>query len=328
MILAGDIGGTNTRLAIFDDRLTLVRPPSKFPTGNGSRLEEYVKKVLKSAKGEKITRACLAIAGPVIDGVCNSTNIGRAFVAEDIRKAAGLESLILINDLVANAAGIATLGKSDIHTLIKGEKHHGNCAIVSPGTGLGEGALIWDGRRHRPIPSEGGHSRFGPTTDLESDFYRYLAKRISTVTYEDVCSGKGIEPLFRFFVERGESVSPAFMRKFEKLESKKRGAAISEAALDKSQPAAVAAMNLFVRTLGIEASNMVFKVFATGGVYLGGGIPPKILPLLKTRIFKDAFLTHRVEPIRELLTQVPVRVILNDDTALEGAASYGSTFDA
>ncbi len=328
MILAGDIGGTNTRLAIFDDKRKLVRKPSKFPTGDGKCLDEYVAKVLKSVKGEKITHACLAIAGPVIDGICSSTNIGRKFVAEDIRKAAGLESLILINDLVANAAGIETLEKNQIFTLIKGQKHHGNCAIVSPGTGLGEGALIWDGHRHRPIPSEGGHARFGPTTEVESDFLAYLSRTLSTVTYEDVCGGKGIEPLFRFFVERGEAVPAAFMRKFDRETPKRRAMHISEAAVDQSVPAAVKAMEFFVRTLAIEASNMVCKVFATGGVYLGGGIPPKILPLLKSRNFKDAFLTHRIEPIAELLKQVPVRVILHDDTALEGAANYGIKFDA
>lgn len=327
MILAGDIGGTNTRLAVFDDRRRVVGRVHKFKTGDGLSLESRIKTVIRSVGRAAPRRACLAIAGPVIDGVCTSPNIGRTFRAREIQRATGLESLLLINDLVANAAGIESLDRSETVTIIKGEKHTGNCAIVSPGTGLGEGALIWDGTHHRPIPSEGGHSRFAPTNPLEQDLLTFLLRTNKTVTYEHVCSGKGIEPLFRFFVERGSTVSTPFMKRFDRQKiASDRAAMISDAALDRSEKAAVDAMEMFVRVLAVEASNMAFKVFATGGVYLGGGIPPRILPIIQSKLFKDAYLSHAV--LGDLLKRFPVRVILNTDTALEGAAIYGSRFSA
>lgn len=327
MILAGDIGGTNTRLAVFDERARLVGRVHKFKTQGDLSLEQQMQKVLRSARRDPPRRACLAIAGPVIDGVCRPVNIPRTFSATDLRNAVGLDSLVLINDLVANAAGIESLDRTETVTILKGEKHFGNCAIVSPGTGLGEGALIWDGQHHRPIPSEGGHARFAPTNAIEQDLLSFLLRSNKTVTYEHVCSGKGIEPLFRFMVERGGEVSAAFLKRFERHKpGSDRAAMITSAAIDCSQPAAVEAMELFVRVLAVEASNMAFKVFATGGIYLGGGIPPRILPLIKSKVFKDAFLSHAV--LRDLLARFPVRVILNTDTALEGAAIYCSRFNA
>jgi glucokinase len=327
MILAGDIGGTNTRLAVFDDRLKMVGRVHKFKTQGELSLEEHIEKVLHAARRDAPKRACLAIAGPVIDGICRPVNISRTFSADEMRKATGLESLIMINDLVANAAGIESLDRNETVTVLKGEKHFGNCAIVSPGTGLGEGALIWDGAHHRPIPSEGGHARFAPTSALEQDFLTFMLRSHKTVSFEHVCSGKGIEPLLRFFVERGSDVSAKFMKRFEREKpGSARAAMITDAALDHSEKAAVDAMELFVRVLAIEASNMAFKVFATGGVYLGGGIPPRILPMIKSKVFKDAFLSHAV--LGGLLKRFPVKVILNTDTALEGAAIYCSRFDA
>ncbi len=325
MILAGDIGGTNTRLAIFDDQNRMVGKSHKFKTGNGLSLESQCEQVLRTAKNNRPARACLAIAGPVIDGVCRSTNIGRNFVSEEIKKTVGLDSLELINDLVANAAGIELLDRTEVVTVMRGENHTGSRAILSPGTGLGEGALIWNGKHHRPIPSEGGHTRFAPTNDLEQELLDYLMPFCPTVTYENVCSGKGIEPLFRFFVDRGSQVAPAFMKKIDREQDvKKRAAYISDAAIAKSQPAAIDAMHLFVSVLGVEASNLVLTFFATGGVYLGGGISPRILPLIKSPVFKKAFLSHR--DLGDLLNRIPVRVILNTNTALEGAALYGRRF--
>lgn len=324
MILAGDIGGTNTRLAIFDENHRVMGKVYQFRTGDGSNLIPQMRSVLNSAT-DKPTRACLAMAGPIIDGVCDSNNIKRKFYAHEIQKETRLASLTMINDLVANAAGIESLSRSEMVTILKGEKHDGNCAIVSPGTGLGEGALIWDGKHHRPIPSEGGHARYAPTTELEQDLLDYLMPEKGTVVYEDVCSGQGIEPLFRFFVDRGSVASASFIKKIDKQKDPgKRVAMISTAGLDRTEPAAIDAMQLFVRTLGIEAGNMAAKVFATGGVYLGGGIPPKILPLLRSKTFKQAFLNHRT--LGGFFARFPVRVILNTDTALEGAAIYCARF--
>jgi glucokinase len=325
MILAGDIGGTNIRLAVFDKDLKRIGKVHQFKTGNGSDLETRLHDVLQTRKNGSVVRACLAVAGPVIDGVCAPVNIGRTFRATDIRDALGLESVVLINDLVANAAGIGLLKKNDLVTIQRGEKHHGNCAILSPGTGLGESALIWDGQQHRPIASEGGHARFAPTTELEQELLTFMMRRHKTVTFEHVCSGQGIEPLFRFFVERGSGVSNRFLSRLDQAPVPERAAIISKAGLHKTEPAAVQAMQLFVRILGIEASNLTLKVFACGGVYLGGGIPPRILPLIRSRTFKQAFLSNTI--FTKMLARVPVKVILNTDTALEGAAWYGLRFD-
>lgn len=326
MILAGDIGGTNTRLAVFDEHLERVGKVYQFKTGNGSELENRLEDVLRTRKNGPVVKACLAIAGPVIDGVCAPVNIGRSFKATEIRDALGLQSVVLINDLVANAAGIELLEKKDLVTIQRGEKHDGNCAIVSPGTGLGESALIWDGQYHRPIASEGGHARFAPTTELEQDLLTFMMRRNKTVTFEHVCSGQGIEPLFRFFVERSSPVSDRFLNRLDQTPIPQRAAVISKAGLDKTEPAAVQAMRLFVRILGIEASNMALKVFASGGVYLGGGIPPRVLPLIRSRTFQQAFLSHTV--VAKILARFPVRVILKTDTALEGAALYGLRFNS
>ncbi len=321
MILAGDIGGTNTRLAIFDDKLKLIGKPQKFPTGNGNQLESQIAKVLKTVKGEKISRASIAIAGPVIDGVCRSTNIGRTYVANDIRKEMKFDSLVLLNDLVANASGIELLKKNELVTILKGKNLHGNRAVVSPGTGLGEGTLVWDGAHHRAIPSEGGHSRFAPSTDMEAELLSFLMQKNPTVIVEDVCSGTGIGNIFDFFVDMGADCPAKLLKQISALPPKEKGAAVSVAASKNQSEAAILAMHLFVGILGTECANMAVKVFATGGIYLGGGIPPKILPLIKSSTFKESFLTHRT--MGSLLKCIPIRVILNDDTALEGAAVYG-----
>ncbi|HEX8342973.1 MAG TPA: glucokinase [Tepidisphaeraceae bacterium] len=327
MILAGDIGGTNTRLALFNDRMRMVGKPQKFSTGDGKQLENYVQQVLSAPAAAGVERACLAIAGPVIDGVCRATNIGRTFVADELRESAKLKSLTLINDLVANAAGVERLDRTETVVINKGRPQRGNAAIVSPGTGLGEASMIWDGTHHRPTASEGGHSRFAPTNELECELLAHLLKKYGdTVVCEDVVSGRGLEEIFNFFVLRGESVPAALQRKLDALPERKRGAVISEAALKKQSRAAMAAMDLFVRALAVESASVVMKVMAINGLYLGGGIPPKILPLLKTKAFRQAFTTHRT--MGKLLEGVPVKVILNDDTALEGAALYGLRFDA
>lgn len=326
MILAGDIGGTNTRLAVFNEDLERIGKVHQFKTGTGLELENRIRDLIKTIKTGSVVKACLAVAGPVIDGVCTPVNIGRTFRASEIRDAVGLESVTLINDLVANAAGIELLKKKDLVTIQRGEKHYGNCAIVSPGTGLGESALIWDGQHHRPIASEGGHARFAPTTELEQELLTFMMRLNKTVTFEHVCSGQGIEPVFRFFVERGSPVSKRFLNRLDQTPVPERAAIISKAGLEKTEPAAVQTMQLFVRILGIEASNMALKVFACGGVYLGGGIPPRILPFIRSQTFKHAYLSHTV--FAKMLARFPIRVILKTDTALEGAALYGLRFNA
>lgn len=323
MILAGDIGGTNTRLAVYDENYNVVGKQWKFPTGKGEQLEDQVRTVLAKVK-VKPTRACLAIAGPVIENVCLGTNIGRRFDGAVIRKELGLESMTLINDLVANAAGVERLDDSEMVTILKGKKRKGTAAMVSPGTGLGESVIIWDGVHFRPFPGEGGHTRFAPTNEVEVDLLVYMMKTQKIVTSEDLVSGKGMHHLLSFYQQRGLAVPKAMQKKIDATPPEKRAALITESALKKTSPAAIAAMETFVHLLGVEAANFALKTLAIGGVFIGGGIPPRILPLLQTNTFKKAFLTHPT--MASMLKELPVRVILNDDTALEGAALYGRRF--
>ena len=327
MILAGDIGGTNTRLALFDDQLKMIGKPQKSPTGNGSGLEEQIHRLLKRHR-QAPDKACLAVAGPVIENTANATNIGRRFIARDVARDTGLSSLVLINDLVANASGIELLSANETVTLLKGERHDGTAAVVSPGTGLGEATLVWDGHTRRAIASEGGHTRYSPDNARQRALCDYLQKQYSSVIVEHVISGRGIENVYAFFLSTGDAPTPAVSRAIAKAKPGQRAAIISRAAIEKSCAVCVDVMNLFVTSLGVECANMAVKVFASGGIFVGGGIPPKILPLLKTSLFKRSFLNHPTPAIVEFLKRVPMKVILNDDTALEGAALYGSRFDA
>ena len=323
MILAGDIGGTNTRLAVFDENFNRVGKLWKFPTGKGTELESHIEQALKPLK-VRPARACLAVAGPVIENVCKSTNIGRLFVGDDIARSMKLESVTLINDLVANAAGVERLDASQMVTILKGKKRRGTCGMVSPGTGLGESVIIWDGHHFRPYPGEGGHTRFAPTTPVEVELLSWMMKKHPIVTSEDLVSGRGLDNVFTFFEERGLSVPKPLRKKLDATPAANRGGLISEAALKGTSDAAKAAMETFVHLLGVEAANFALKTLAIGGIYLGGGIPPKILPLIQTNAFKKAFLTHPT--MSAMLKEIPVRVILHDDTALEGAALYGRRF--
>ena len=324
MILAGDIGGTNTRLAIFDDNHKPVVAPQKFPTGDGTGLEANIQKVLAQSP-EPIQRGCLAIAGPVIEGVCRSTNIKReVFTEVDIAKAVGLKKLTLINDLVANASGIELLEENEQITLLEGEKHAGTRAVVSPGTGLGEAILFHDGNVHRAMPSEGGHSRFAPTTPDEIGVVQYLQKIKGDSIVEHVISGQGAENIFNYYISIGRKPADKVAADVAAAGPGKSAAIIAAAALQSACPLCGDVMKLFVRALAIECANMAVKTFAIGGVYVGGGIPPKILPLIQNGNFKTAFLSHVT--MSKFLAKIPVRVILNDDTALEGAALYGLRF--
>ena len=323
MILAGDIGGTNTRLAVFDPQGKPLSEPQKFPTGNGQQLEQQIGQVLTKF-GKPVDRACIAVAGPVIEGVCRSTNIGRTFVAGDIRNAINFKSLTLINDLVANASGIETLSDDEIVTIIDGETHAGSRAVCSPGTGLGEGLLIYDGKHHRAYPAEGGHSRFAPTTADERGLLEFLTKKTGDVIVEHVMSGRGIGNIFDYYVSTGRKPAEGVQKALEGVAAIDRGGIISKAAIDGTCDVCRATMDLFVHAFAVECASLAVKSFAIGGLYVGGGIPPKILPLLKGDTFKTAFVTHIT--MNAFLKQVPVRVILNDDTALEGAALYGQRF--
>jgi glucokinase len=307
VIFAGDIGGTNTRLALFVEP-SVPLALEIYPSREHSSLEEMVRTFLGEHPA-RVDAACFDVAGPVHDGAVDPTNLAWPVEGASLAELLGLPFIALLNDLEANAWGLPALGPGDFAVLNEGDPGaDGNAAVCSAGTGLGEAGLYWDGTRHHPFACEGGHTDFGPRDDLELDLYRFVAAEYGHVSYERVCSGMGLVNIYRFFVER--SGEPASVE----LE----GAAITRAAMAGSDECASQAQALMISIYGAEAGNLALKVMATGGMYLGGGISPRILPLLQQGGFMRSF-TDKGR-FHELLARIPVRVILNDKTALLGAA--------
>jgi glucokinase len=227
----------------------------------------------------------------------------------------------LLNDLEANAYGIATLAPEDFLTLNEGAPQaEGNAAVIAAGTGLGEAGLYWDGRRHRPFASEGGHASFAPSNTLQVELLRYLLTHFTHVSWERVLSGPGLHTIYTFLRDTGRGIEPAWLS--EEIHTGDPAAAISGAALEDRCALCMQALDLFVALYGAEAGNLALKVMATGGVFVGGGIAPKIIEKLKDATFMQAFTAKgRLQP---LLETIPVHVILNDQTALYGAARYAA----
>ncbi len=318
MILAGDIGGTNTRLAFFEgtpDHLTPVAL-EVFPNRGRKGLEEIAAGFL-AQHALKPQVACFGIAGAVRDGCVETTNLPWVVSAKKVGSALGIEDVRLINDLEANAHGIALLADSDFVVLSAGKPATGgNRALISAGTGLGEAGLLAEaGGGYRPFPSEGGHVDFAPRNELEIDLLRYLLGRFEHVSYERVLSGPGLYNLYQFLRDTGRGEEPAALA--DAIAHGDPSAAISKSALDGSCALAAQTLDLFVSIYGAEAGNLALKVVATGGTFIGGGIAPKIIQKLKGNIFLKAF--QDKGRASGLLKDIPVRVITNDKTALFGA---------
>ncbi len=317
MILAGDIGGTNTRLAFFEgtpDHLTAVAL-EVFPNRGRSGLEEIVAGFLAKHSLQP-KGACFGIAGAVRDGYVETTNLPWTVSAKKVAADLGIEDVRLINDLEANAHGIALLTESDFVTLSVGKPaKDGNRALISAGTGLGEAGLLADAGGYRPFPSEGGHVDFAPRNELEIELLRYLMGRWEHVSYERVLSGPGLHNIYQFLRDTGRGEEPASLA--DEIAHGDPSAAIAKAALAGTHAICVAALDLFVSIYGAEAGNLALKVVATGGTFVGGGIAPKIIAKLKGDTFMKAF--HDKGRAGALLKDVPVRVITNDKTALLGA---------
>ncbi len=317
MILAGDIGGTKTNLAFYNDGLETVAAQS-YPSRDHAGLGEILDLFLAAAKLQP-TQAAFGVAGPVRDGRCKATNLPWIVDSRELAKQLHLDRAGLINDLEANAYGIAALQPHDFAVLNEGViDPHGNGAVISAGTGLGEAGLFRFAAGFMPFACEGGHSGFTPRNDLEIELLRYLFKLYDYPDVEHVLSGPGLHNIYNFLRDTGRGEQPAWMR--EEMQHNDPSAAISRAALEGQCPMAVEALRIFVAIYGTEAANLALKIMATGGVYVGGGIAPKILPKLQDGLFMDAFRTTGV--LRRVLENIPVRVILNDKTALLGAACF------
>ena len=318
MILAGDIGGTNARLALFECQGGIVREVvgETFPSRQHKTLEEIVALFIQHHPG-KIQHACFGIAGPVRDGRSETPNLAWIVDSRALAQAAGIAKLRLINDLEANAFGVATLSEKDFATLNPGAPDaSGNQAVISAGTGLGEAGLYFDGKHHRAFASEGGHCDFSPRDDLEAELANWLHRQFGHASWERVLSGPGLFNIYKFLRDSGRGTEAPWFA--EESKHTDPSVLVSRSAMDNRDPLCLAALDLFVSFYGAEAGNLALKIMALGGVFLGGGIAPKIAPKLKQPAFLNSFSAKG--RMKAMLEGIPIRIILNDLTALQGAA--------
>ena len=318
MILAADIGGTHARIATFTVEGGRVKLVSEqiYPSHEHHNLESALRAFL-TTHNVAATTACFGVAGPVRQGIALLPNLGWAVDASSLAHEIGIERAGLINDLEANAYGIAALDASDLSVINPGAADAiGNAAVISAGTGLGEAGLYWDGKILRPFACEGGHADFAPTDPLQTEMLAWLQKQYTHVSWERVLSGNGLFNIYRFLRDTGRGEEPAWLT--EELKNDDPPPVITRAALEKRSPLCEMALELVIDLLGAEAANLALKIMATGGVYLGGGIVPRILSKLKEPAFMRAF-TNKGR-MSDMLSAVPVKAILNDGAALLGAA--------
>lgn len=324
MILAGDVGGTKTAIGLFEEagnRLRAIRDET-FPSQHYGTFEAILNRFLGPGSRPSLHAACFGVAGPVIDGKSHVTNLSWVLNERTLADAFQVPHVKLLNDLEAAAYGVLHLEPTDLCTLQSGLPRKGNIAVIAAGTGLGETILYWDGVRHHPMATEGGHADFAPQSDIEVDLLRYLQKEFGHVSYERALSGPGLFNLYRFLRDSGVAPEPEWLR--TRIAGDDPGAVISKVGLAGDDPLCAQALDLFVSVYGAEAGNLALKTFALGGVYIGGGIAPKILSKLQDGTFIRAF-TDKGR-FAELLRSIEVRVALNPYAPLLGAAYYALRF--
>jgi glucokinase len=320
MILAGDVGGTKVHLALYDfsnGKLAYTRE-NRYPARDYTGLEEIVREFVGASH---VTAACFGVPGPVRDGRLRLTNLPWTIDSRDLSADLKIEHVFLINDLEANGYGIAELQPDQIYTLSEGDPSQiGNRALIAAGTGLGEGLLTWNGRMHIPYPSEGGHADYAPRNEDEIDLLRYLKQKYNgRISWERVVSGMGMTSIFEFLRDvRGMEVPVALAQQIEAAHDP--NSVITEQALAGRSEICVRTMDMFVSAYGAEAGNLALKILSVGGLYVGGGIAPRILEKLKDGSFMKAF-TDKGR-LSQLLINTPVRIILESRAAVLGAASY------
>jgi glucokinase len=318
MILAGDIGGTHARLAYFQPQNGHLRLISErtFPSREHSELGEIVSQFLDDS-GTRPEAACFGIAGPVRNGRVETSNLPWVVEQSRLAKQIHLPATLLINDLEASAWGIGALAAGDFVALnrVQGSAV-GNQAVIAPGTGLGEAGLFWDGSRHHVFACEGGHTDFGPQGDLQIELVRFLQVRFGHVSYERILSGPGLVNVYEFLRDSGCGKElPEFAAALKQGDA---AAVISGAALEGTNELAEKALDVWIAVYGAEAANLALKIMATGGLFLAGGISPKILAKLKGAVFMRSFLDKG--RLRPLLESIPVEVVTNEKAGLLGAA--------
>ncbi|MFC5861458.1 glucokinase [Acidicapsa dinghuensis] len=319
MILAGDVGGTKVHLALYDfdgGSLTHKRD-ERYPAKDYSGLEDIVREFLAA---DQVSSACFGVPGPVRDGRLRLTNLPWTLDSREIARNLSIDHVFLINDLEANGYGIAELKSNQIYTLSEGDPSQiGNRALISAGTGLGEGILIWNGRTHVPYPSEGGHADFAPRNEDEIDLLRFLKQKYNgRISFERVVAGMGITNIYEFLRDVRGMEEPSWLA--DRIASEDPNAVITELALSAKSELCERTVDMHVSAYGAEAGNLALKILSIGGIYLGGGIAPRIIEKLKDGTFMRSF-TDKGR-LSQLLINMPVRVILESRAALLGAAAY------
>ena len=319
MILAADLGGTKTVLALFDAAAGVGRPLHEeiFPSREYDSLEAMMGLFLEATRA-KPTAACFGVAGPVVNRSAHITNLPWVINADAIRQAFDIPQVHLLNDLQATAIAVPHLPPDAICTLNVGQRDPtGTIGVIAPGTGLGEAFLVWTGHRYQSCPTEAGHATFAPVTHEQVELLNYLEPRFGHVSFERVCSGSGIPNLYDYLRMRGHYDEPDWLLA-ALAQAPDPTPVIINAALAGQAPICVATLDLFVRILGGVVSNLALQVFATGGLYLGGGIPPRILPRLQRPDFLEAICYKG--RFSDWIARIPVHVILDPKAALHGAA--------
>jgi glucokinase len=349
MILSGDIGGTKTNLALYDwtsERVEPVRLES-FHSADYKSLEDILDEFLTPpappvpleemeptpagagndqedtppAEPVKLAAACFGVAGPVIDNHSRTTNLPWVVDGPSIAKQFDIPRVQLLNDLEATAYGILLLRPDEVEILNPGAppKKRQALALIAAGTGLGEAILFWDGTSYRPMPSEGGHADFAPNNEIEIELLRYLRSQYLHVSYERVLSGPGLHAVYEYLRDTKKN-EPTWLA--EKIKAGNPAAEIAEAGLKGQAEIATQALDLVASIYGAEAGNLALKALSLDGVYVGGGIAPKLITKLKDGTFMKAF-TNKGR-YKRLLSNIPVKVVMNQHTALLGAASVAA----
>jgi glucokinase len=316
-VLVGDIGGTKTSLALADitgEHVELVEPRS-YASASWPGLQACARAYLDEI-GLPCELAAFALAGPVKEGRCATTNLAWVVDAHTLEAELGLARARLLNDLEAVAWAVPALAPAQLEQLQVGDGSRGNACVIAPGTGLGEAGLYWDGTQHHPFASEGGHADFAPVTELELALLGFIRRTHARVSWERVVSGMGIANLYAFLLEHRRASTPAWLH--DEIAAGELAAAVAHAAARGADPICVETMQLLFTLYGREAGNLALKHMALGGVYLAGGVTLRNLELLRASGFIEGFCDKG--RMRELMGRMPVRVILDPHAALRGAA--------
>ncbi len=321
-VLAGDVGGTNTRLALCEvnDGKVLRLVHTIEPSASHGSLREIIQAFASAHGADDVRAVCIGLPGPVRGRRAQLTNLPWVVDADQLERDLGLPSITLLNDLEANAHGLSTLADADFSVLREGSPERGgNAGLVSAGTGLGEAGMHFMRGKLYPFPTEGGHADFAPSNELEWNLLQYLQRTHEHVSWERVVSGPGLATVYEFLLERAGASAPQW---WQEAQSNKEPAESIAISADDGDEHANAAVDLFLGLYGAEAGNFALKIFATGGIYLGGGIAPKLAKRMKGSAFLDRF--DGKGRMRSLVEQIPIKVVLNESAALQGAALFGA----